>query len=120
MVVLLFACWCMDVPKSFVALLVFKSICGVANTDDIFTMPSDAGGEKNGAVEITTPSPGEERVDTDVNPSLDLEEMAEADGTVTSPIDLGGEVTGDKVEINQIETLACNMLGSDTDLAIIF
>ena len=28
--------------------------------------------------------------------------------------------TGDKVEINQIVTPACNMLGSETDLAIIF
>jgi hypothetical protein len=37
MVVLLFACWCMAVPKSFVALLVFKSLCGVANTNYIFT-----------------------------------------------------------------------------------
>jgi hypothetical protein len=35
--VVLFVCWCMAVPKSFVALLVFKSLCGGANTDDIFT-----------------------------------------------------------------------------------
>jgi hypothetical protein len=38
MVALLFACWCMAVPKSFVVFLVFKSLCGVANTDDIFTL----------------------------------------------------------------------------------
>jgi hypothetical protein len=36
MVVLLLACWCMAVPTSFVVLLVFKSLCGVANADDIF------------------------------------------------------------------------------------
>jgi hypothetical protein len=38
MVVLLFVCWCMAVPKSFAALLVFKSLCGVANTDYVFTI----------------------------------------------------------------------------------
>jgi hypothetical protein len=37
MVVLLFVCWCVAVPKSFAALLVFKSLCGVANADDVFT-----------------------------------------------------------------------------------
>jgi hypothetical protein len=37
MVVLLFACWCMAVAKPFAVLLVFKSLCGVVNTDDIFT-----------------------------------------------------------------------------------
>jgi hypothetical protein len=29
-------CWCMAVPKSFVVSLVFKSLCGVANADDVY------------------------------------------------------------------------------------
>jgi hypothetical protein len=36
MAVLLLACWCMAVPKSFGVLLVLKSLCGVANANGIF------------------------------------------------------------------------------------